>query len=100
MTKKALLDRRTCLKGIGTTLALPFLNSIGWAQGAEVKSSKPPVRLGFMYMPHGVIMDEFWPTSPKKFLAEPPPALEALRPVLNQCLMVKGVSGVPTKPFN
>lgn len=100
MTKKAMLDRRTCLKGIGTTLALPLLNSVGWSENTEGKAAKPPVRLGFMYMPHGVIMDEFWPKSPEKFLTDPPPALESLRQVLNQCLMVKGVSGVPTKPFN
>jgi len=100
MSKKVMLNRRTCLKGIGATLALPLLNSVGWAENAAGTPSKPPVRLGFMYMPHGVIMDEFWPTSPEKFLTEPPPALESLRPVLNQCLMVKGISGVPTKPFN
>src|SRR5262249_814422 len=60
---------------------------------------KPPVRLGFMYMPHGVIMDQFWPKSPESFLTAPPPALESLRPVLNQCLMFKGIAGVPNEPF-
>jgi hypothetical protein len=53
-----------------------------------------------MYMPHGVIMDQFWPTSPEKFLTAPPPAIESLKPVLNRCLMVKGISGVPIAPFN
>ena len=100
MTQKAKLDRRTCLKGIGATLALPLLNSVGWAENAKGKAAKPPVRLGFMYMPHGVIMDQFWPASPEKFLTAPPPALESLRPVLDSCLMVKGVSGVAIKPFN
>ncbi len=33
------------------------------------KAVKPPVRLGFMYMPHGVIMDQFWPASPETFLS-------------------------------
>ena len=100
MTTNAMPDRRTCLKGIGTALALPLLDSVGWAGDAKGKPAKPPVRLGFMYMPHGVVMDQFWPTSPEKFLTAPPPAIESLRPVLNQCLMVKGVSGVPIKPFN
>src|SRR3954465_11918140 len=98
MTRNRMPDRRACLKGIGATLALPLLDSPG--QAGKAKPAKPPVRLGFMYMPHGVIMDEFWPTSPEKFLTEPPPALESLRPVLNQCLMVKGISGVAIKPFN
>lgn len=99
MPSKTLLDRRTCLKGLGAALALPLLDSMGWADGGA-KAARPPVRLGFMYMPHGVIMDQFWPKSPESFLTAPPPALESLRPVLNQCLMVKGISGVPIAPFN
>ena len=64
------------------------------------KAYKPPVRLGFMYMPHGVIMNQFWPADAESFLSSPPPALESLRPVLDQCLMMKGISGVPIAPFN
>ena len=92
MQNKFRLSRRTCLKGLGATLALPLLETMGWA---EAKAAKPPVRLAFMYMPHGVIMDQFWPKSPESFLTSPPPALESLRPVLDQCLLVKGISGVP-----
>jgi hypothetical protein len=94
-----LIDRRTYLKGIGVALALPLFESMGWAEPAK-KAAKPPVRLGFMYMPHGVIMDQFWPSSPESFLTSPPPALESLRPVLDQCLLMKGISGVPISPFN
>ncbi len=93
-----LIDRRTYLKGMGVALALPLMESMGWAEAAR-KAVKPPVRLGFMYMPHGVIMDKFWPASPESFLTAPPPALESLRPVLNQCLMMKGISGVPIAPY-
>ena len=99
MTQKSMINRRNCLKGIGVNLALPLLDSISWA-GNDKGKSKPPIRLGFMYMPHGVIMEEFWPANPEKFLSAPPPAIESLRPVLKQCLMVKGISGVPIKPFN
>ena len=53
-----------------------------------------------MYMPHGVIMDQFWPTDAESFLTSPPPALDSLRPVLDQCLLMKGISGVPISPFN
>ncbi|MEY4395142.1 MAG: hypothetical protein RL595_2391 [Planctomycetota bacterium] len=99
MIQKSMLNRRNCLKGIGVNLALPLLDSISWA-GNDKGKSKPPIRLGFMYMPHGVIMEEFWPANPEKFLSAPPRAIESLRPVLKQCLMVKGISGVPIKPFN
>ncbi len=91
------VDRRTFLKGVGVSLALPFFDSIGWAAGPH--STKPPVRLAFMYMPHGVIMDQFWPKTQEEFLHSPPPILQSLKPIINQCLMMKGISGVPTAPF-
>ena len=94
------IDRRACLKGLGVSLALPLMDSLGWADTPQGKADKPPVRLGFMYMPHGVIMDQFWPANAESFLSSPPPALESLRPVLNQCLLMKGISGVPISPFN
>jgi hypothetical protein len=100
MRSNLLIDRRTCLKGIGASLALPLLETMGWSEVVKGKPFKAPVRLGFMYMPHGVIMDQFWPASPENFLSSPPPALESLRPVLNQCLLMKGISGVPIAPFN
>ena len=91
------VDRRTLLKGAGVSLALPFMDSLATA---ATKPGKPPVRLGFMYMPHGVIMDQFWPESAENFLQSPPPLVESLKPVLDQCLMMKGISGVPISPFN
>ena len=97
MSKRATIDRRACLKGLGVSLALPLMDSMGWA---DTVKAKPPVRLGFMYMPHGVIMDQFWPATAESFLLSPPPALESLRPVLDQCLTMKGISGVPISPFN
>lgn len=100
MRNNFLIDRRTCLKGLGASLALPLLQTMGWADSGTGKSFKPPVRLGFMYMPHGVIMDQFWPADAESFLTTPPPALESLRPVLDQCLLMKGISGVPIAPFN
>src|SRR3954452_1437024 len=99
MGNKVLIDRRTYLKGIGATLALPLLETMGWAESGKGKAFKPPVRLGFMYMPHGVIMDQFWPATAETFLTAPPPALESLRPVLSECLMMKGISGVPIAPY-
>src|SRR5688572_5151888 len=100
MIKSVLMDRRTCLQGMGASLALPLLEAMGWAETTPGKTYKPPVRLGFLFMPHGVIMDQFWPADAESFLSSPPPALESLRPVLDQCLLMKGISGVPISPFN
>jgi hypothetical protein len=100
MQKNWLIDRRTCLRGLGASLALPLLETMGWAEQPKGSAYKPPVRLGFMYMPHGIVMDHFWPASPESFLSAPPPCLESLRPVLDQVLLMKGISGVPIAPFN
>ena len=97
MRSELLIDRRTLLRGAGAALALPLLETMGWA---EKRAAKPPVRLGFMYMPHGVIPEQFWPEDAGSFLDSPPPILESLTPVLDQCLLVKGISGVPIAPLN
>ena len=98
MNNPSHIGRRTFLKGAGVSLALPFMDSLSWAAGT--KAAKPPVRLAFMYMPHGVIMDQFWPKSQEAFLNSPPPIIQSLQPIMDQCLMMKGISGVPIAPFN
>jgi hypothetical protein len=100
MINKFRIDRRTTLKGIGATLALPLLETMGWADSGKGQTVKSPVRLGFMYMPHGVIPDQFWPANAESFLTSPPAALESMQPVLDQCLLMKGISGVPIMPFD
>tara|TARA_B100000579_G_C22847022_1_gene864993 strand:- start:2137 stop:3507 length:1371 start_codon:yes stop_codon:yes gene_type:complete len=95
MTNSSHMDRRTFLKGAGVSLALPFMDSLTSAAA----SARPPVRLAFMYMPHGVIMDQFWPDNQDAFLNSPPPIIKSLQPVMDQCLMMKGISGVPITPF-
>jgi hypothetical protein len=92
----SMVDRRKFLKGVGVSLALPFMDSLASAS----TPAKPPVRLAFMYMPHGVIMDQFWPKSQEEFLNSPPPIIQSLKPIMDQCLMMKGISGVPITPFN
>lgn len=99
MITRKRLSRRACLKGLGVSLGLPLLESMGWADTKD-QAAKPPVRLGFMYMPHGVIMEQFWPTSAETYLTSPTHALQPLATVLDQCLMMKGISGVPISPFN
>ncbi len=97
MRSELLINRRTLLHGAGAALALPLLETMGWAE----TRAKAPVRLAFMYMPHGVIPERFWPADPATYLTAPTPQiLEPLKPVLDQCLVVKGVSGLPIAPLN
>ena len=69
------LPRRTFLRGLGTTLALPLLDSMIPAM-ARAAAKTSPVRLGFVYHPTGMIMDRYTPAA--MLLAEPPSAMLAI----------------------
>ena len=58
ITKKA-LDRRMFLRGIGTAMALPLLDSMIPALAGS--STPPAVRLGFVYVPNGIIQKDWVP---------------------------------------
>ncbi len=56
------LPRRTFLRGIGTTLALPLLDAMVPAMAAtRLTAAKPAVRLGFVYVPNGIIQKGWLP---------------------------------------
>ncbi len=98
MRKSWLISRRTCLKGLGAALALPLLETMGWADAPKGGAYKPPVRLGFMYMPCGVWRADFWPADAKTFPVVLPKSLEPLRPVIDQCLILDGLDNVGHGP--
>ncbi|PWT80602.1 MAG: hypothetical protein C5B57_11995 [Blastocatellia bacterium] len=61
---KMSLPRRTFLRGMGITVALPLLESMVPALTALAKTpAKPQRRLGCLYIPHGVIMEQWTPNS-------------------------------------
>ena len=63
ITKKA-LPRRTFLRGIGATMALPLLNSMVPALAASpTTAAQSPTRLSFVYVPNGMIMDQWTPAA-------------------------------------
>ncbi len=62
MISKKALSRRTVLRGLGTTLALPLLDSMLPAFTAVARSAAAPVnRFGVMYVPNGMIMQNWAP---------------------------------------
>ena len=66
LISKKHLPRRTFLKGLGATVALPLLDAMVPAFAAT--PTKAP-RLGFVYVPHGMVMSRFTPdTAGKGFL--------------------------------
>ena len=61
VTKRA-LPRRTFLRGVGTTVALPLLESMVPAFTALAQSpAKPPMRFGAVYVPNGATMKHWMP---------------------------------------
>src|SRR5271165_1047743 len=56
------LDRRTLLRGLGTAIALPLLDSMVpvFSRAFAVKS---PCRMAFVYVPNGIIMDAWTPVT-------------------------------------
>jgi len=63
---KKQLPRRTFLKGLGATVALPLLDAMVPAFAAT--PTKAP-RLGFVYVPHGMVMSRFTPDTTGKGFA-------------------------------
>ena len=63
------LDRRTFLRGIGATLALPLLDAMSPAFAAPRKAVP---RLSFMYIPNGINIAQWTPAgSGKEFTFSP-----------------------------
>ena len=57
ITKKH-LSRRTALRGLGVSVALPLLDAmIPAATALAATAAAPKTRVGFFYLPHGAIMD-------------------------------------------
>jgi hypothetical protein len=61
ITKK-FLDRRTVLRGAGASIALPLLDAmIPAATALAATAAAPKVRMGFVYFPHGAVMQHWSP---------------------------------------
>ena len=79
------ITRRSILRGLGVSLAIPSLESfaVGGVSGI-------PLRMGFTYIPNGVIMDEWRPleTGPLKSLPN------SLQPLQNHTADFQVISGL------
>jgi Protein of unknown function (DUF1552) len=90
ITKMA-LPRRTFLRGVGATIALPLLDAMRPAMTALAKT--PPVkRLGFVYTPNGATMSAWTPTTEGPALTELSPTLAPLSAVRDQVVVPTGLS--------
>jgi len=94
------MPRRTFLRGLGATLALPVLDSMV-PRAAAAGTSKPPIRLGYVYTPNGIVgaCDK----SPRPFMWTPKstganfefsPTMKALEPYREQLNVFSGLAQV------
>ena len=86
------LARRTLLRGLGTTLALPLLDAMfpAFATAAKVKAISP-CRMAFLYVPNGIVMDQWTPTKESGTVPLPrelPRISQALAPFREDVMML------------
>jgi hypothetical protein len=87
------LERRTFLRGLGTALALPFMESALprslWAAGTS--SVTPPLRLAFLFIPNGAHMPAWTPEAEGADFALPA-TLEPLANVRSKIAVLSGLA--------
>ena len=92
ITKRA-LPRRTFLRGIGATVALPLLDAMVPALSAAARTVANPVRrLGVIYVPNGMAM-QYWTPAAEGTQFELTPILKPLAPFRDRLLVVSGLDG-------
>ena len=81
------LSRRTVLRGLGATIALPFLDAMVPSAKA---AAKPVNRFLAFYVPNGMAM-EYWTPKGEGGTFELSPILEPMAPYRNQMLVLSGL---------
>jgi uncharacterized protein DUF1552 len=85
------LPRRTVLRGLGATVALPFLDAMLPAFASRGRAAGTPVhRFQAFYVPNGMAM-EYWSPKGEGSAFELSPILEPLAPFRNQMLVLSGI---------
>ena len=85
------LPRRTVLRGLGATMALPFLDAMIPAFSLRAKAAQKPVhRFQTFYVPNGMAM-EYWSPKGEGSVFELSPILEPLAPYRDQLLVLSGI---------
>jgi uncharacterized protein DUF1552 len=85
------LPRRTVLRGLGATMALPFLEAMVPAFSLRGRAAGKPVhRFQTFYVPNGMAMP-YWSPKGEGSAFELSPILEPLAPYRNQMLVLSGI---------
>ena len=91
ITRKS-LPRRTVLRGLGSAIALPFLESMVPAMRAHAQTAaRPPLRFGAVYVPNGCPIPYWMPEGDGGEL-DITPILKPLEPFRDQLTVVNNLS--------
>ncbi|WP_394795902.1 DUF1552 domain-containing protein [Armatimonas sp.] len=90
MNTDPLVSRRMLLRGMGTAMALPFLEAMASAQTGK-KASDAPVRMAFLFVPNGINM-KHWTPDTEGALGELPSTLEPLAGLKDHFNVLTGLS--------
>jgi hypothetical protein len=86
------LPRRTVLRGLGATLALPLLDAMVPAFAVRAKAAvKAAHRFQAFYVPNGMAMEYWTPKGEEGTTLGTSPILEPLMPFRNQMLLLSGI---------
>jgi hypothetical protein len=93
MSKSWEISRRTFLRGLGATIALPLLDAMApsVARAAARGAATPPLRMAFCFVPNGAIKDVWTPGSEGP-LHDLPQSLEPLESVKDELLVMTNLS--------
>jgi len=88
------MDRRTALRGLGTAIALPLLDSMvpraALAAGAG-EAARTPLRMAFLYVPNGIHMQDWTPAEEGENYVLPS-TLEPLAAFKNDMCVLTGLT--------
>jgi hypothetical protein len=87
---KKRMNRRTVLRGLGASVALPWLDAMVPALGATT----PTKRFGAVYVPNGIAMHNWTPSSDSIGL-EFKPILQPLAAFREQVVLLTGLNSIP-----
>ena len=95
ITRKT-IPRRAMLRGIGATLALPLLDAmVPPLTALQRTAAKPITRFGVMYVPNGMVMEQWTPVAEGASF-ELTPTLASLAPFRDELIVMSNLACVPT----
>jgi len=92
------LSRRTVLRGVGASLALPALDCMLPVSALAAAGGTPkfPLRMAFLYVPNGMHMQDWTPGNDSN--GELPPTLAVLRDYKKEMLVLTGLAQAKARP--